>query len=150
MHIKRLALAALLGFVMVSPAAAELRWPLPKASIGFLRPADSFWTGAVELAPCARPDIRRTRFAVVTPRFHAASQERRGELVGEILAPPARVQQVAAKARDCASATGEAPVLLTGGAPAFAQFRTAFRACMADEDAALGSMTLWIDNHCNW
>jgi hypothetical protein len=148
----KLALAALSGWAVASCAQAETYESVPKASIGFIRTADRFWSGAVPLAPCARPNVRRNLFALATPRFLTASQERRGELIGEILSPPPLARLVAAKARDCASSAGEPPVLLTQGAPAFSRFRNAFSACMAEQDAAqyVGSMTLWIDNHCNW
>ncbi|MET0274729.1 MAG: hypothetical protein ABW360_17215 [Phenylobacterium sp.] len=152
MGLGKLAIAALLGWVVATSARAETYESAPKTSVGFIRTADRFWSGAVELAPCARPDVRRHRFALITPRFLTASQERRGELIGEILSPPPLARLVAAKARDCASAAGESPVLLTQGPAAFSRFRGAFSACMAEQDAAqyVGSMTLWIDNHCNW
>ena len=155
MRLSWLGLAALSGFAVASPALAEADEATARTSVGFVHTADRFWSGRVDLPPCARPDVRRNRFALATPRFRAATQERRGELIGEILGPPPLVRLVAAKARDCAATAGEAapaPGLLAQGPPGLSQFQSDFAACMAREDAArhLGSLTLWIDNHCNW
>jgi hypothetical protein len=155
MRSSSLALAALSGLAIASPALTETYSTVSKASVGFIRTADRFWSGRLELAPCARPNVRRNGLALATPRFHAATRERRGELIGEILSPPLMAPLVTAKARDCAANAGEtapAPVLLAEGAAGFSQFHSAFSACMVREDAAqyVGSMTLWIDNDCNW
>jgi hypothetical protein len=154
MRFSRLVLA-LSGLALASPALAETYSTIPKSSVGFIHTADRFWSGRLELAPCARPNVRRNGLALATPRLRAATRESRGELIGEILSPPPMASLVAAKARDCASAAGEAapaPVLLAQGAAGFSQFHAAFSACMVREDAAqyVGSMTLWIDSDCNW
>ena len=135
-----------------APVAAQAR---ERASIGFWGPADTFWRGGAELPPCSRADVRRHAFSVATPRFRAASQERHAELLGEILSPPPMVQLVVAKARACVATPGVSEtvsVLLADGGSGFNRFQSAFSACMAGQGAAqyVGSMTLWIDNHCNW
>jgi hypothetical protein len=150
-----LVLAALSGLAVASPALAETYSTIPKASVGFIRTADRFWSGRLEPAPCARPNVRRNAFALATPRLRTATRERRGELIGEILSPPLMAQLVAAKARACAANAGEtapAPALLARGAAGLSQFQAAFSACMVREDAAqyVGSMTLWIDTACSW
>jgi hypothetical protein len=148
-----LGLAAAL--LCAAPAAAQANEQAERASIGFWGPADTFWRDAVELPPCSRADVRRNSLTVSTPRYRVASQERHAELLGEIVGPPRLVQLVIAQARSCVAAPGvsdTAPGLIANGAAGFSRFHSAFSACMAREGAAqhIGSMTLWIDNHCNW
>lgn len=91
----------------------------------------------------------------VTARRRVVFQERHGELIGEFRSPTPIAPAAVATARACARRAGDqatTPELLLGGAPGFSKFRAAFDACMSDAQAghSLGSMTLWIDTHCNW
>jgi hypothetical protein len=148
------------GVVAVCIAApAALASPAPGWSgsernlAGFYN-AGALWEGAVELAPCARGPLRTVRFAQATPAFRMASQHRYGRLIGEIKASGAAGPQALAKARDCASAAGAGsalPVMAAQRGREFAKFRTAFSRCMTGDAATyVGSLTLWIDERCDW
>lgn len=144
------------GAVIVAlclPAAAGAEGAFPKTRVGFMGPADRLWEGSVELAPCARgrPPILR----LLLPPRPVARQVRRGEVIAEFSGAAPIAPSTVAQARQCAASAGAAataPVLLTGGAPGFSKFQSEFSACMTRADAAqaVGSMTLWVDNRCNW
>lgn len=159
MHLKSLAFAAALVLACVAPVAtaAQTSTASRKVSIGFLRTADTFWTGSMPLAPCvrSRPRLRRLLVSDVTPRVLTATQERHGELVGELLAPPPLVAAATAAARRCATAATQAtgaPALLADGLRGWSRFHAAFAACLVKQhaEAYVGGMTLWVDNRCNW
>lgn len=143
-----------LAAATAAEAAEATYQPTPKVNVGFAGPADSLWSGSLTTDQCVTPQRRRL-LSVFQPRQRYAVAESRGELVGEFrTAAPLRAELVAT-ARSCAVTAGETAttrLLLTGGAPGFSRFQTAFAACMTQHDAAqaVGSMTLWIDNRCNW
>lgn len=119
----------------------------------FWSPADRFWSGGVEPEQCLRNG--RTAAFSVARRLPAAVYERRGELIGEIRATPTMAPRVVAQAHSCATEADSATTtvaLLTDAERNWGVFRTAFSVCMSRNNAAqyVGSMTLWIDQACNW
>lgn len=135
-------------------AADAAYQPIARVNVGFSGPADSLWSGSLTTEQCVTPQRRRL-LSIFQPRQRYALAESRGELVGEFRTGGPLPAQLVATARSCAVTAGEAAttrLLLTGGAPGFSRFQTAFAACMTQHDAAqaVGSMTLWIDNRCNW
>jgi hypothetical protein len=135
------------------PASAGAEGGFPKTRVGFQGPADRLWEGSVALPACTRE--RSRLMAMIAPRGRLARQERRGEVIAEFVGPPPIAAATVAQARQCAASAGDeatAPVLLTGGAQGFTRFQSAFSVCMAkaDQPQAVGSMTLWVDNRCNW
>ncbi|MCR5879423.1 hypothetical protein [Phenylobacterium sp. J367] len=123
------------------------------ASVGFEGPSDRLWTGVSTNEECVGPRRRRL-LSLFQPAQRYAVAERRGELIGEFLTPTPAPQVVAA-ARSCAAAAGDnatARIMLAGGPTGLVRFQRAFSACMTQHDAgqAVGSLTLWVDNHCNW
>lgn len=143
-----------LATATVAEAADTPYQPTPKANVGFAGPADSLWAGSLTTEQCVTPRRRRL-LTFFQPKQRYAVAESRGELVGEFRASAPLPASLVATARSCAASAGETAttrLLLTGGAPGFSRFQTAFAACMTQHDAAqaVGSMTLWIDNRCNW
>ena len=119
----------------------------------FWSPADRFWTGGVEPEQCLK-NGKRAAFSAA-PRLQAAVYERRGELIGEIRATPVLAPHVIAQARSCATEADSATTtyaLLTDADRNWGVFRNAFSVCMTRNNTAqyVGSMTLWIDQACNW
>ena len=146
-------LGAIVAFFVCLPAVAAAEGAFPKTMVGFQGPSDRLWAGAVELPACPRP--RPRRLSLIAPRHRLALQERRGEVVAEFAGSGPVATTTLVQARQCAARAGEEAtplLLLTGGAPGFSKFQTAFASCMAkaDQPAAVGSMTLWVDNDCNW
>ncbi|HEY8616037.1 hypothetical protein [Phenylobacterium sp.] len=142
-----------LGCATAADAADAPLQPRPRVEVGFHGAADRLWTGSMITEQCVSPRRRRA-LSLLLPRQRYAVEERRGELIGEFLSP-APAPHLVATARSCAAAAGETattPVMLGGGAAGFSRFRTAFADCMHQRQAAdaVGSITLWIDNHCNW
>ncbi|WP_334165054.1 hypothetical protein [Phenylobacterium sp.] len=128
--------------------------PASKTSVGFAGPAGSLWSGSLTSEQCVTPRRRRL-LTFFEPRQRYALAESRGELIGEFRASTPLPASIVTTARACATVAGETAttrLMLTGGAPGFSRFQTAFAACMSQHDAAqaVGSMTLWIDNRCNW
>lgn len=143
-----------LAAATAAEAADSTYQPTPKVNVGFAGPADSLWSGSLTTERCVTPRRRRL-LTFFEPRQRYALAESRGELVGEFRAAGPLPASLVATARSCAAAAGETAttrLMLTGGAPGFSRFQTAFAACMTQHDAAqaVGSMTLWIDNRCNW
>ncbi|THD80622.1 MAG: hypothetical protein E7812_07790 [Phenylobacterium sp.] len=119
----------------------------------FWSPAERLWSGGVSPGACLRSG-RRTPHPV-TPRLQAASYEQDGELIGEIRSAPAMVPVVVAQARSCAVEADSATTtyaLLTDAERNWGVFHNAFATCMSRNHTAqyVGSMTLWIDQRCNW
>ena len=119
----------------------------------FWRPADRFWTGGVAPQACLRSGRKVT--ASGSPRMQAAAFEQRGELIGEIRSAPALAPQVLAQAHSCATEADSATTsyaLLTDAERNWGVFHSAFSSCMvrSHTDQYVGSMTLWIDQACNW
>ena len=119
----------------------------------FWSPAERLWSGGVPSGACLRSG-RRTPHPV-TPRLQAASYEQDGELIGEIRSAPAMIPVVVAQARSCAVEADSATTtyaLLTDAERNWGVFHNAFATCMSRNHTAqyLGSMTLWIDQRCNW
>ena len=144
---------AIFAAFVALPAVAVAEGACPKTMVGFLGPSDRLWEGAVELPACARP--RPRLISLITPRARVARQERRGEVIAEFSGSGPVDVGTLAQARQCAASAGQEAtprLLLTGGATGFSKFQSAFASCMAkaDQPAAVGSMTLWVDNHCNW
>jgi hypothetical protein len=156
MRLRALSLGAVLGTMAFAGAAAAADAPLvprPNAEVGFVGMTDRLWAGSSTSEQCVGPRRRRA-LPFLQPRQNFAVAERRGELIGEFL-DPAPAPHVVATARSCAAVAGDAPttrILLAGGAAGLTRFQRAFAACMVQHEAgrAVGSMTLWIDNHCNW
>jgi hypothetical protein len=119
----------------------------------FWSPADRFWSGGIAPQACLRSG-RKAAFSAA-PRLQAAVYEQRGELIGEIRAAPAMAPRVVAQAHSCANEADSATTtyaLLTDADRNWGVFRSAFSTCMARNHTAqyVGSMTLWIDQACNW
>ena len=81
------------------------------------------------------------------------SEERR--MIGELRASPAQAPAILTSARACALEAGTAttvPAMLTRSREGWSTFQTAFATCMTKQGTAksVGSMTLWIDQRCNW
>lgn len=139
--------AAVAACVGALPSVAGAEDAFPRSSVGFLGPADQVWQGSARLPACA------PRASALAPRNRAPDPQSRGEVIAEFSSPitPTALSQ----ARRCAASAGDEAtslLMLTGGAPAFSRFRSAFAACMAksDQPTAVGSMTLWVDHACNW
>lgn len=119
----------------------------------FWSPADRLWTGALAPQTCERSG--RHGMLGAAPRLQSAVYEQRGELIGEIRAAPAQAPMVIAQARSCATEADSATTtrgLITEAGRNWATFSTAFHTCLARNNAAqfVGSMTLWIDDQCDW
>lgn len=156
MRIRSLAAGALLLAIAPASALADGAYaPVAKVNVGFQNTAGQLWTGSMLLPSCSRPNVRRRLLPFFAGPQPLASQERHGELIGEFVGPQPVDPSVIDKARGCASAAGDkttTPMMLAGGPTGFSRFQRAFSACMAKQDApqAVGSMTLWIDSHCNF
>jgi hypothetical protein len=129
------------------PGAAAFRTAV------FWSPADRFWTGELAPGACLRSGRRLAR--AVIPRLQAAAYQQTGELIGEIRAEPAMAPVVIAQARRCAVEADSATTtraLLTAAERNWGLFRSAFSGCMSRNNTAqyVGSMTLWIDQRCDW
>ena len=149
--------AVLAGLVLAgsATAAAAETYQGPRAyrTEVFWSPADRFWTGGVAAQACLRSG-RKVAYSAV-PRAQEAAFEQRGELIGEIRAAPAIAPKVVAQAHSCANEADSATTtyaLLTDAERNWGVFHKAFSSCMARNNTAqyVGSMTLWIDQACNW
>lgn len=146
--------AALALATLATPAAAETyQGARAYRTAVFWSPADRFWTGGVEGAACLRNG--RHVAAPAAPRLQAASYQTTGELIGEIRAAPALASKIVAQAHSCATEADSATTtyaLLTDAERNWGIFQSAFSVCMARSNTAqyVGSMTLWIDQACNW
>ena len=119
----------------------------------FWSPAERIWTGGVAPESCLRSGRKAALSAA--PRLQAAAYEQRGELIGEIRSEPAMAPKVIAQAHSCATEADSATTtyaLLTDAERNWAVFHNAFSSCMVRNhtDRYVGSMTLWIDQACNW
>ena len=154
-------LAGLASLALAAAAATSAKAATTEAYAGpaayrtevFWSPAERLWTGGVPAGACLRSG-RRTAHPV-TPHLQAASYEQDGELIGEIRSAPAMVPVVVAQAKSCAVEADSATTtyaLLTDAERNWGVFRGAFSTCMARNNTAqyVGSMTLWIDQRCNW
>jgi hypothetical protein len=117
----------------------------------FWNPADRLWSGAVTPGACMTSG-KRVAAAAHTP---VAAYEQRGELIGEIRSTPAKAPEVLAQAKSCAAEADSATTtrgIVTAAEANWGTFRSAFSACMSRNHQAeyVGSMTLWIDQRCNW
>ncbi|HEY8572810.1 hypothetical protein [Phenylobacterium sp.] len=144
---------AAVAIVLGLPAAAGAEGVFPRTSVAFQGPAEQLWTGQAEAPRCTRPAPRQIALTP-SPTRRLPMPELRGELIAEFAGkgpvPPAALAQ----ARSCAAtaeAATTAPVMLAS-AQGFSKFQTAFAQCMdkAQAGRAVGSMTLWVDAHCNW
>lgn len=157
MRIRSLAFGAFLACAApVAAGAADSGYePVAKVNVGFENTADRLWSGSMAMPACSRPNQRRRLMSFFAGPQPLASQERHGELIGEFVGPQPIAQSVRDQARDCAALAGDkttARLMLAGGPSGLSRFQRAFKACMAKQDApqAVGSMTLWIDSHCNF
>jgi len=119
----------------------------------FWSPADRFWTGGVTSQSCLRSG--RKVPARGSAQVQAAAYEQRGELIGEIRSEPAMTSKILAQAHSCATEADSATTtyaLLTDADRNWGVFHSAFSTCMVrnHSDKYVGSMTLWIDQACNW
>jgi hypothetical protein len=155
MHVSRVAILAGLALAGSAAAAAAQVYEGPAAyrTEVFWSPADRFWTGGLAPQSCLRSG-RRAPFGSA-PRLQAAVYEQRGELIGEIRSTPAMAPKVVAQARSCATEADSATTtyaLLSDAERNWGVFRSAFSACLTRNNTAqyVGSMTLWVDQACNW
>jgi hypothetical protein len=155
MHFRRLAILASLALAGSTTAAAAEAYQGPAAyrTAVFWSPADRLWTGGVPVQACLRSG-RKAAFNAA-PRIQAAVYEQRGELIGEIRAEPTVAVKVVAQARSCATEADSATTtlaLLTDADRNWGVFRQAFAVCLSRNNTAqyVGSLTLWIDQACNW
>jgi hypothetical protein len=135
-------------------AAEAYQGPAAYRTSVFWSPADRFWSGGVAPQACLRTG-RKAAALSAAPRLQAAAYEQRGELIGEIRAAPAIAPRVVAQAHSCATEADSATTtyaLLTDADRNWGVFRSAFSTCMRRNNTAqyVGSMTLWIDQACNW
>jgi hypothetical protein len=155
MHLSRVAILASLVLAGATKVAAAQVYEGPAARRAevFWSPADRFWTGGVAPRSCLRSG-RKGPFPSA-PRLQAAVYEQRGELIGEVRSTPAMAPKVVAQAQSCANEADSATTtyaLLTDAERNWGVFRNAFSACLTRNNTAqyVGSMTLWIDQACNW
>lgn len=155
MHFPRVAILAGLALAgSATTAAAEVyEGPAAYRTAVFWSPADRLWTGGVAAQSCLRSGRKVALSAA--PRVQAAVYEQRGELIGEIRAEPIVAAKVVAQARSCATEADSATTtlaLLTDADRNWGVFRQAFSVCLSRNNTAqyVGSMTLWIDQACNW
>jgi hypothetical protein len=155
MHLLRvIAVASLALAGSATTAAAEVyQGPAAYRTAVFWSPADRLWTGGVAAQSCLRSG-RKAAFSAA-PRVQAAVYEQRGELIGEIRAEPTVAAKVVAQARSCATEADSATTtlaLLTDADRNWGVFRQAFSVCLSRNNTAqyVGSLTLWIDQACNW
>lgn len=114
--------------------------------------ADRLWTGGLEPEGC---NAAGAHAPLAAARVRTAVYQQRGELIGEIRAQPAEARAVVAQAHSCALEADAAVTtyaLLTDAERNWGLFHTAFSTCMRRNNQAehLGSMTLWIDQSCDW
>ena len=119
----------------------------------FWTAADRIWSGGVPDKACLASG--RTLPFTEAQAVRSAVYSRRGEVIGEFRATAAQTPAVVAQARSCASEADAATTtyaLLTEADRSWGVFRQAFAACMSDHQQAqyMGSMTLWIDERCDW
>jgi hypothetical protein len=146
-----LALAASMAAASARADTEAYQGPEAYRTAVFWSPADRLWAGAVTPGACLVSG-KRGAFAQRTP---IAAYEQSGELVGEIRSTPAHAPQVIAQAKSCAVEADSATTtraLVTAAEANWGTFRSAFSACMSRNHEAqyVGSMTLWIDQRCNW
>jgi hypothetical protein len=157
MQFRRVAFCAGLALAASTAAAAahadteKYQGPEAYRTAVFWSPADRLWAGAVTPGACSVAGKRAAAIAH-TP---VAAYEQRGELIGEIRSSPAKAPEVLAQAKSCAVEADSATTtraLVTAADANWGTFRTAFSACMTRNHEAeyVGSMTLWIDQRCNW
>lgn len=153
MHVGRVVALAALALVAAGGRARAETYEGPAAyrTVVFWNPADRFWTGGLPPEACSAAG----RQASPTTRVRTAIYRRRGELIGEIRAEPARAPTVIAQAHSCASEADSATTtyaLLTDADRNWGVFQSAFSMCMTRNNQAqyVGSMTLWIDQSCDW
>jgi len=155
MNFPRVAILAGLALAgSATTAAAEVyEGPAAYRTAVFWSPADRLWSGGVPAQSCLRSG-RKAAYSAA-PRIQAAVYEQRGELIGEIRAAPSLAAKVVAQARSCANEADSATTtlaLLTDADRNWGVFRQAFSVCLSRNNTAqyVGSMTLWIDQACNW
>ena len=158
MHAVRVLVLASLALVVAgaraeaaTSAADGYRGPGAYRTEVFWNPADRFWTGGLAPDGCSAAGRRAAPIA----RVRRAVYQQRGELIGEIRAEPARVPAVVAQAHSCAREADSATTtyaLLTDADRNWGVFQKAFSMCMTRNNQAqyVGSMTLWIDQSCDW
>lgn len=153
----QLARVAVLAGLMLAAVGSEAKaqayeGPAAYRTAVFWNPADRFWSGG--LAPDGCTTAGR-RVPLPAARVRTAIYQQRGELIGEIRAEAARVPAVIAQAHSCATEADSATTtfaLLTDADRNWGVFQRAFSTCMSRNNAAqyVGSMTLWIDQRCDW
>jgi hypothetical protein len=134
-----LALAASMAAASARADTEAYQGPEAYRTAVFWSPADRLWAGAVTPGACLVSG-KRGAFAQRTP---IAAYEQSGE------------PQVIAQAKSCAVEADSATTtraLVTAAEANWGTFRSAFSACMSRNHEAqyVGSMTLWIDQRCNW
>lgn len=154
MQTRWVALAACLALVAASGQARADVYQGPEAyrTMVFWYQADRFWTGGLAPQGCTAAG---SRAPLAASRVRTAVLQQRGELIGEIRALPAQAPAVIAQAHSCAAEADSATTtqdLLTHAQRNWGVFQTAFSMCMARNKQAqyVGSMTLWIDQRCDW
>ncbi|WP_411288622.1 hypothetical protein [Phenylobacterium sp.] len=156
MRILGLALAAAVALVSAPFASAQPYAGMAQARTAiFWHDADRLWSGGMPLEACDQDIILRRADFTPMAAARMATLERRGELIGELRASNAQAPAILTSARACALEAGTAttvPVMLTRGREGWSTFQTAFATCMTKQGTAksVGSMTLWIDQRCNW
>lgn len=157
MQLRPVALIAGLALAAVAGASARAE-VYPGASAYrtevFWAPADRLWSGGIAPQTCERNGRHRSLVGAA-PRLQAAVYEQRGELIGEIRSEPAQAPKVLAQARSCATEADSATTteaLLRDAGRNWSTFSAAFASCLARNNASqyVGSMTLWIDERCDW
>ena len=155
MRIWGLASAAAVALVSAPFASAEPYAGMAQArAANFWHNADRLWAGDMPLEACDQDLIlRRADFSPMAAA-RMATLERRGELIGELRVSAAHAPAILTSARACALEAGTAttvPAMLTRS-DGWSTFQTAFATCMTKQGTAkgVGSMTLWIDQRCNW
>ncbi|MFC3070525.1 hypothetical protein [Phenylobacterium soli] len=154
MQAARIVALALLGLFATGTQAAAETYEGPSAyrTAVFWNPAERLWTGGLAPDGCTAAGHRAPMAAA---KVRTAVYQQRGELIGEIRALPAQAPLVIAQAHSCATEADSATTtyaLLTEADRNWSLFRKAFSACMSRTNQAqyVGSMTLWIDQRCDW
>lgn len=152
MHAGRMVVLAGLALMCVGARARAEEYAGPAAyrTAVFWNPADRFWSGSLAPGGCNGAGRAGPLAAGVRAAF-----QRQAELIGEIRALPAQAPLVLAQAHACAAeadSTVTTAALLTEAERNWGLFQKAFSICMTRSNQAqyVGSMTLWIDQRCDW
>lgn len=118
-------------------------------------PSDRLWTAALPAQGCSARAIAPTGELALASPVRLAAFERRGELIAELRTTQVLSLAALTTARMCAARaahTATAPAMLTAAVETWSTFQGALARCLHSEGASssVGSMTLWVDNRCNW